>query len=269
MNTNTAITTNQSQTLAIAGLPDDLVVIGSDVLQREDITVPRMVLVQGQSKNLPADYIKHIGEWYNTITGEYKQTIEGVLLGVTKQRVAFPRDYNADSQALCASDDGLYPRMEFAGAEVIDSKTNVVHIISCGCAECPFSKFTETEQAASVSPLCSLGYVYAMLDMETGLPFLMRAQRTGIQAARQLNTVAKMMGRIKSIVISAKVTQDDKGTYSVPVFSTGQKLTPDVINAAAQLVREMGNLAERVSAVEPDGTGTNGTAKHDEEEMPF
>ena len=117
--------------------------------------------------------------------------------------------------------------------------------------------------------MCSLVYAYAMLDIETGLPFLMRAQRTGIQAARQLNTVAKMMGRAKSIVISAKVTQDDKGTYAVPVFSTGQKLTPDVINSAAQLVRDMGNLAERVSAVETDGAGTNGTAMHDEETIPF
>jgi len=254
---------------AMAALPDEYIVAGADILQREDITVPRMVLVQGQSKSLPSDYIKHIGEWYNTITGEYHAQIEGVLLGVTKQRVAFPREYNADSQALCASDNALYPRQEFFGATVNDSKSKIVHVIDGACADCPFSKFTENEQAESVSPMCSLGYVYAMLDTETGMPFLMRAQRTGIQAARQLNTVAKMMGRVKSIVISAKVTQDDKGTYAVPVFATGQKLTLDIINAAAQIVRDMGNLAERVSAVEPDGAGANATAMHDEEENPF
>lgn len=268
MGISTSLVTSEPRAIAVES-PEEFVVAGADILQREDITVPRIVLVQGQSQSLPADYIKHVGEWYNTITGEYCQTIEGVLLGVAKQRVNWGRDFSGKNPAICGSDNALYPRQEFFGADVTDSKTDVVHVIDGACAECPFSKFTETEQASSVAPLCSLVYVYAMLDMETGLPFLMRAQRTGIQAARQLNTIAKMLRRIKSIIISAKVTQDDKGTYAVPVFSTGQKLSPDVINAAAQLVRDMGNLAERVSAVEPDGAGTNGTAMHDEEETPF
>lgn len=274
VSTNQSLVTSEPHAIAVNAMPEELIVAGADILAREDITVPRLLLVQsqkGKNSPLPADFIKHVGEYYNTITGEYKQTIEGVLLGVTKQRVAFPRDYDGESNALCASDNGIFPRQEFVGADVTDTKTGVVHVINlnCGCADCPFSKFTETEDAASVTPLCSLGYVYAMLDLDTGLPFLMRAQRTGIQAARQLNTVAKMMGRTKSIIISGKVTQDEKGTYAVPVFSTGQKLTPDIINAAAALVRDMGNLAERVSAVEPDGAGNNGTAMHDEEKMPF
>jgi hypothetical protein len=270
MDTNTSIVTGEPR--AMAALSDEYIVAGADILQREDITLPRMLLVQsqkGKNSPLPTDFIRHVGEYYNTITGEFRSEIEGILLGIAKQRVAWGRDYEGDNPALCGSDNALYPRNEFIGATVQDTKTGIVHVIDGACAECPFSKFTENEQNSSIPPMCTLVYVYAMLDMENGMPFILRAQRTGIQAARQLNTVAKMMGRVKSVIISAKVTQDDKGTYAVPVFATGQKLTLDIINAAAQIVHDMGNLAERVSAVEPDGAGTNATAMHDEEEIPF
>ena len=247
-----------------AKMPDELAVAGADILQREDITVPRLTLVQSTSKGLPAGFNKHIGEWYNNITGEFLSSVEGVLLGVMKQRVAFERQFSADAVALCASDEGLYARKEFIGTTVTDSKTGYIYLIQGICGECPFAKFGSNGE----TPLCSLGYVYAMLDMESGLPFLLRAQRTGIQAARKLNTVVKMMGRVKSIIVTSQHVSSDNGEYEVPVFTTGQKLTTDVVNAAAQIVREMGNLAERVSAVEPE-LGANGTAKHDDEEMPF
>lgn len=265
MDTDSTLAVRNNMSLATgATMPDEMIVAGADILQREDIAVPRLTLVQATSKGLPSDFLKHVGELYNNITGEYSASIEAVLLGVMKQRVAFPRDFSADATALCASDEGLYARKEFIGTSVTDTKTGQVANIDGICGECPFSKFGADGQ----TPLCSLGYVYAMMDLETGMPFLLRAQRTGIQAARQLNTVAKMMGRSRSIIVTGKLVSDDKGNYAVPVFSTGKKLAQDIVNVAAGIVRDMGNLAERVSVLEPDH-GTNGTAKHDEEDMPF
>lgn len=247
----TALTTVEAKPdtrlMGVAAIDSDLYVPGMESLTREDVSLPRLVLVQLTSQNLPADSLAHFGEWYNTVTGEYAANVYGILLGIAKQRAAFPREFSGDSKAQCASDEALYPRSEFVGTTVTDSKTGVVHVIDGTCADCPFSKF-----AGSVTPMCTFSYSYGFYDTNSGLPFVMRAQRTGIKAAKQLNMQIMKYGRLHVIVLSAVKVADANGKYAVPVFSAGDKITPDLANGAAEFVRTFGNIAERVTADEPD-----------------
>ena len=243
-----------------------LTVIGADVLTREDISIPLLTLVQPTGgKHLPDDCIEHIGEWHNSITGEYRKIVTAVLLSIARQRGAFPRDYSADSKLLCGSDDALFPRRQFVGSGVVDDNSGITHMIDGGpCAECLASQFI-----ADIPPLCTFSYSYAMLDLDNGMPFLMRAQRTGIQAGRKLNTVAKLCGRAKSVIISANLVKNAKGKYAVPIFSVGDKLAAAVLEMAHTL-DAMGNLATRQSIV--DDEPEHGNAEFvdtNEESHPF
>jgi hypothetical protein len=202
---------------------------GTQDLTREDMQIPQLILVQAQSKNI-ADHMQHIGQFYNNLTGEFYADVNAVLLSESKGRVAFPRDFSADSEPLCGSDDALTPRAEYEGTEVTDPKTG-------------FTQFG----ADGESPMCAKSYSFAMLDALTGIPFVLRAQRTATQAAKQLNTIAKTMGRRKYIKIASRLVESDKGTYYVPTFATNGETEPELKKFALKYSLEVGNLSKRVA----------------------
>lgn len=233
-----AVTDESELDRIFEGSPTD--VEGVDALGREDMSIPRLELVQAQSDVPDAD--QHLGQWYNTLTGEYKKTVKAVLLSLGMGRAAFPRDFSRDSEPLCASDDGIVARPEYAGAIVTDTKLGIRAEIMGECATCIFSKFGANGEA----PLCPKAYVYAMLDIETGLPFVVRMQRSATKAAKQINTIAKMQGRKKLIVLASKKVQSDTGNYYEPIFMSGEATPPEMLALCYQLTSELGNIAARV-----------------------
>jgi len=221
----------EQQWLALAGVDID----GLDEMGREDMAIPRLILVQAQS-DLP-DGDKHIGEYYNTVTGEYSPSVVGVLLALAKFRVAFPPEFNRESKLICASDDGLTPRAEFVDVYVDVYGVTIGH----ECANCPLSKFGDD----GTPPPCAKGYNVGMMDAGATMPFVVSLKRTGTQSARQLITLAKANKRAYTIVFSTKKVADDKGVYYVPVIQRGEKTTLAQLKEAFGL-SALGNLAKRV-----------------------
>ena len=73
-----------AEPVALAVRPSDAIqlgiedrVDGTQALTREDLQIPRLALVQAQSSDIP-DYLKHLGEWHNNLTGEFAATIQAV-----------------------------------------------------------------------------------------------------------------------------------------------------------------------------------------------
>lgn len=220
--------------------PDERV-DGVEQLSREDISIPRLVLIQATTPDI-ANSDKHLGEWYNTLTGEFLPEVTAVMMSETMGRACFPRKYSKDSEPLCASDDTLLPRPEYHLATIKDESLNITYTITdqTTCPTCPFSKFGPNNEA----PMCAKAYNYAMAD-ENGIPFLTRAQRTGTAAGKQINTVALLMGRRKMIRLSSRKESSDTGQYYVPVFSTAEKTPADLLAHVAALSHQFGNFAAR------------------------
>ena len=215
---------------------------GTDALTREDLQIPHLVIVQAQSAEIP-DNLKHIGQLFNNLTGEFYDEVTAVLLSEVKGRAAFDRTFSRDSEPLCASDDAIMPRAEYIGRSLTDSERDIEHIIDdAGCPSCPFSKFGNNGE----TPLCAKSFTYAMLDAMTHFPFLFRAQRTGMSAARQLTRIAKTIGRQKYIKISTREVKSDSGAYFVPVFSTNGDAETEIKQYAATLSSQVGNVARRI-----------------------
>lgn len=210
---------------------------GVENLEREDISIPRLTLVQAQSQKLPDGYEAHLGEWYNTLTGEYAPEVDAILMQLGKGRIAFPDPFAADSAPMCASDDAIMPRDEY-----IDT---VVEGVTIGqpCADCPLSKFGTNGE----KPICSVQYSYAFFDAANGLPFVASAKRTGVVAARQLNSIAKTLGRKRIIRIASKKVKGDSGTYFEPTFSASVQTPHELIELVAEMTAAMGgNIASRM-----------------------
>lgn len=224
----TALVTHNDLPLDIVDAP----IPGAEAMGREDMMIPRLVLTQAQSADLP-DNDKHLGEWYNTLTGAYAKEVEGVLLGMSKGRVMFPEKFNRDSVTLCASDDALRPREEYHGMNI-----NGVNIPAT-CAECPFSKFSED----GTPPACSKGYQFAFIDAES-VPYVVRLQRTGTAAAKQLVMIGKTIRRRRVVRLTSKQVKGDNGSYYEPVIGLAAE-TPQEMLLSAAYMSEIGNLAAR------------------------
>lgn len=250
-------------------LPDEARVEGTQDLDRSDLQIPLMILTQATSKKVPEPN-KHGGEFYNNLTGEFRTEITAVILSLAKGRVCFDRVFSNDADPLCGSDDALAPRAEFFGAMITDSKTNTDAVIGdAPCSECPLSKFTENANGDAVPPMCTKSYTYAMLDTETGMPFLISAQRSSTQAGKQLNTIAKTMGRARYIKIASQYVSNDSGNYYVLSFATNGNTEKDTQLWAQKYSLESGNIAKRVSALTSGVTTKQIAAPKSEEELPF
>ena len=219
---------------------------GLDEMGREDMAIPRLVLVQAQSDYPESE--RHTGEYYNTVTGVYSPAVNGLLLSVAKFRICFDVNFDREGKALCASDDGEFPRAAYVGT-VVDG----VAINGSPCAECPLSQFG----ADSAPPQCARGYAFAFMDVTNNFPFVVSMKRTAIPSARQLITVAKANGRNYLTVFSSKKIVDSKGNYFVPVITRGDKSTLQQLQEATAL-SNLGNLAKRVDQVEHQADGFNG-----------
>lgn len=244
--------------------PEDYVE-GTQNLTREDLQIPQLVVVQAQSKNVP-DVTRHIGQLYNALTGEFHDEVNAVLLSEAKGRVCFARKYDGESDPLCGSDDALTPRSDYYGSIVVDEDLDIQQEISpdLTCAACPLSKFG----ANGEPPMCAKSYSYAMIDAETGIPFVMRASRTATTPAKQLNTIAKTLGRRKYIKITTRSVESDKGNYCVPVFSTNGDTESELKKFALSYSLEVGNIAQRAALTEGAATKQIAAPKT-EEVMPF
>lgn len=237
----------QDKTLAVIEsrftLSADEKVQGVEQLSREDISIPRLVLVQATTPDI-ANSDKHLGEWYNTLTGEFMPELLAVMMSESLGRACFPRKYSKDSEPECSSDNALTPRPEYYLRTITDSLTGIQATIdeTSTCPTCPFSKFGEKSE----SPMCAKAYNYAMADQD-GIPFLTRAQRTGTAAGKQINTVALLMGRRKMIRLSSRQETTDTGKYYVPVFAVANKTPADLLEHVAVLSKQFGNLAARAS----------------------
>jgi hypothetical protein len=227
---------------------DTFTIPGMENVTPDELRIPILRLVQAQSRIDGKE--GHEGEWHNSVTGEFSKHPELLMIGVSKGRIMFPDEYNADNKALCASDNGSAPRDEFVGKEIetvgkdLTTGRRIVSVqaIPPVCAECPFSLWGDDGKP----PACSAVAVFAGVE-EDGLPVLLQIRSAGMQAVGGLKTMIAANGIRKSIRVGSSHKADAKGNYFVPVFTIGDKPAVEWQATAMRLAR-LGNMAARNQA---------------------
>jgi hypothetical protein len=226
--------------------PETFIVPGMENVKPDELRIPILQLVQAQSRVDGAQ--EHLGEWHNSVTGEFNQYPELLIIGVAKGRIMFPATYNADNKPLCASDDGIFPRADFVGT-IIETVAKDEHgktvvnsdAIPAKCDGCPFGAWGENSEP----PACAAVAIFAGVEQE-GLPVLMQIKSTGMKNVASLKTLVATSGIRKAVRVGSLREQNDTGIYYVPVFTLGQK--PDKEwQKTAMRIAALGNLAARNS----------------------
>jgi hypothetical protein len=150
-------------------------------------SIPGLESVDANDVALALIKIDHdAGRFVDSLTGEEYPEIDGVLLGLLKQRVMWADDLENSTGPLCKSRDAItgVPREEFpwdhfkakGGAEPTGSET-------IACDSCPLAQWGS--HPSKNSPWCALQYTFpvAIGDSET-VTGLLTFQRSAVSATK-------------------------------------------------------------------------------------
>lgn len=200
--------------------------------------IPALVIVQPSSSGIP-NAKKHMGQIYNTVTGEFYDQIELVFVGNNTPRAVLPFPFVRQAPQLCSSMDGERPYDKYIGTE-ITAKNNYGEetiVVPETCEECPLND----------NPLCTKMFQYFGITPSDGLPFTMRLKKTGMEAAKKLNfwlNTLSQRGQFKSFIMTTEERSSQAGDFYVPVFTVGSDAS-EMLQSAISLNRA---LAERVNS---------------------
>ena len=166
------------------------------VLSAEDITIPRLRLAQGLTKEVQ-DGVAKPGEWL--LSGAVpRQEIMANVIAIAKFRRLNKED---DGTVLCRSEDGNTGIGDPGGV----------------CEDCPMSKWTNsTNGGRNAPPPCSFGYRY-LLDIEGYGQAVYEMKKTALSAAKALNGMVVRAGYGNTrIVLRSQKGTGARGTFYIP-----------------------------------------------------
>lgn len=228
--------------------PQDRAMMGLDDLDKEDMAMPRLRMVQPTSTSFND---AQPGTIHNSITGVAVKEFTAVVLRVSRGRVCWPEKYRSGEDPLCASDDGLLPRQEYSN----------VYDHGQGCTACSMAEWGPNGEP----PKCNLAYNYLVLVIDTEMPGVISMTRTSVKTAKQLNTLVSTYN-IKHAIrfyASDKITGETGAWYEWRVADAGPVENPD------RFIRAARNLAgsKITTDTEHDGNGSSGKGKSGDANM--
>ena len=231
-------------------------------LSTADVTLPRLQLVQPTSSSIPEGNL-HVGEWWNSVTGQFFKSFQAVIIGARAIRVKFPKVYAPDNAIDCSSPDAIRPAEEFVGKLI--GGTNIPEL----CKDCPFSQWTEDAdedgKPKRVRPACDAGYLYAgIMADEKSMPFSLNLRGSGMAEAKRLNFTLMTYGVRVIVEIGSQQKSGQRGNYSTPSIKVVSMTPPELIAKAVPLSKAYAKAADDFRTTEPldggDVTGSIGQA---------
>jgi len=172
----TAITRPEDTALSTEVMPLE----GAEGFTASDLKIPVIKIVQGTSKMEDSD--AHLGQFWNSVTGEFKAALNVVILSSKHTRALFRRMDEADAdKPECVSRDGI---------------TGTVH---GPCNRCVYnaqinpSLWGTDPETGQAFKRCNQGYSLMLLLVDDGLPAMFTALKTNVNPIKIVNTI--LVGR--------------------------------------------------------------------------
>jgi hypothetical protein len=210
-----------------------------DGLTPDDLVIPRWKITQPTSRDTQAKP----GAFYNTLTGESRERLDGVVLLIRKNgRVLFPdNDYSGVRD--CWSYDGVAPEHH-----EIEERTGHGAKSPVCCdgkkAICPLAKWAKDAKGNTVAPPCAETISFCGFDSATMTPFFVVFHGTGLAPVRNLLSAiylkkkqAEMQGKTCNlrdfrVSLVLKLTVNDRGKFYVPAFEKLEPITDEAERSA-------------------------------------
>ncbi len=217
--------------LVVAPTSHDIVapdaMLGLEGLDRADITLPRVKLLQAMSQEVTDDNAV-AGEWLNTLSGQsYGTQFEFIPISVWKSRTLFAE--NRDDSPLCRSADGF------------------ISVDGHRCmTECPHNRAWEWKDG--IPPLCAQAYNYLLLPIDDPFPAIVSCMKSSFKAGKALNTLmmaARCPAWFWVYEFYAIKQSNAKGTYYVAAVR--KKITDGKPTASDEETRQLAEQFYRMA----------------------
>jgi hypothetical protein len=200
---------------------------GLENVKREDITMPRLVILQPQSPEVLEKGMKE-GHIINNVTmTDYGDSIVIVPILHSKSRIYW-QDRDEGGGQLCASDDGLNPRDCGAPCRIAKMLKMKEFPAPEDCTKCPFHTWdNEAEKKKDQRPKCTMYYNFPVLINKEMEPVALSLERTKVAAAKKLITLCFYNGSnldafAKAYRITTYKDKNDQGSwFNVSVEAVG------------------------------------------------
>ncbi len=176
---------------------------GLEGLGQRDFVIPRWNLIQPTSQFDGAE--QHVGQWRNSITGEFRAVLDVVILSISPSRVLWSGD-RSEQHPECTSRDAV------TGSEY------------GACAACQFNPQANRDLAAALRDgqkelkACSYGYTYLVADRETSEVAIIGVRGTSLRAVRPLQTQFLSKRRptyTAGVRLATRLEKNDRGKFVV------------------------------------------------------
>jgi hypothetical protein len=215
--------------------------MGSEDMERNDITLPRLALCQSltpQKKKTNPNYIPELedGMFFNTVTGEiYGESLEVVPLFFGKSRIFF-EDINKGGGMKCQS---------------LNAK-NGGKLHPDSCESCPHAQWEENK------PTCGLYYNYVSLVYPRMELIVVSMKSTALKVARSWNSMIRLTNLpmfAKVYNISSAEETKNQNTYSQFKIAPKKYVDQEFFAAAKTFFEDL-----HEKNIEVDTTGLGGEA---------
>lgn len=221
---------------------------GFDEVDKEDLKMPRLAILQGLSK-LCVEGKAKMGEIGNSITREvYGNSIEFIPLFMFKTRAMF----EVGKGLVMLSRDNITVTMGLGEHEVYVGKP---------VEEVPGSSWKGKEP-----PTFNLVYNIpsVIVDRLGDFPVSLAMMKTAVKPAKDFISMAKFSGEdmfARVYKLSSKIESNDKGTYAVPVIEFLRRATDEEYIAAKKLFDSWYRRKKDISVDLEEETGVGDTKK--------
>jgi hypothetical protein len=185
--------------------PTYLTIEGMEGLTTRDVILPRWSIIQPTSRKEGAH--EHVGQFHRNIDGEFRSSLEGVILLIQPSRIKWTDDISS-GRPDCFSRDGI---------------TGSVYGT---CATCQFNVMANAELLEAVKAgetrqgdVCSYGYNFLLIDdVNEMTPAMLGAMGTSVRPAKLLASKFAAQRRMPCTAVvkfTSKREQNKKGNYFV------------------------------------------------------
>lgn len=214
--------------------------------------IPGLETVESDDVSLAIIKIDHkTGTFVDSLTGQSYSEIDGVLLGLLKQRIMWDTDLSAKNGLMCKSRDAKIgtPRESFPWAKFKERKgVEPVGSDEIACATCPFAEWGSHPQRDS--SWCALQYTFPVVvgTDSNNVTGLLSLQRSGVKPAKSyVSGFIRDAIPMFSVRTTITLTRAENGgtVYYTPKFARGEAV--EDVEAWKQWASDWGRISKIVS----------------------
>lgn len=232
---------------------------GMDDFSTADLEIPVIKIVHGVSKMEGAE--EHVGQFWNSISGEFAKTLDVVILNGRHSRALFSGDVSEADRPECVSRDGVNGTAYGA------------------CSACDYNADLHPELwSDETRQRCNKGYTLFLYLPDSDEFAIFTATKTNVAPIRKLNTQLALKAKVPlfgALITLGTEKQEERGKKWFTIKPVIKRLhSPDEVAEYRQMaaalkgvqIRVMDDEAAPTEEIPSDGAPVE---SYDTSELPF